>query len=205
MWRHCKSTDRLHGSEINSRGLTAPGRKSHTSRTFRGLLAPGYCGYVYRRQAFTLLELMVAMTVMLMVVGALAGLARTVEQGYEYSEGYGIATQHARIALDRIAQNVCQATANEQFPGCLVVAESVNSYGYPDTLVVWRPGGDASNPTGLGRTPADPSGLPRYNELLIYCPDANNPNQFVELTAPGNSQTAPAVDDAAGWQAALSA
>ncbi len=148
---------------------------------------------------------MIAMTVMLMVVGTLGGLARTVQQGYEYSEGYGIATQHARIALDRIAQNVCQATANEQFPGCLVVAESVNSYRYPDTLVVWRPGGDASNPTGLPRTPADPSGLPRYNELLIYCPDANTPSRFVELTAPGDSRTVPAADNDAAWQAALSA
>jgi|GEM_PF-4405652 len=27
----------------NSRGLTAPGRKPRNSRTFRGLLAPGYC------------------------------------------------------------------------------------------------------------------------------------------------------------------
>jgi prepilin-type N-terminal cleavage/methylation domain-containing protein len=157
------------------------------------------------KSGFTLLELMIAMTVMLMVVGALAGLARTVEQGYQYSEGYGIATQHARIVLDRIAQNVCQAAANEQFPGCLVVAETVNSYRYPDTLVVWRPGGDASSPTGLGRTPADPAGLPRYNELLIYCPDPSTPSHFVELTAPGDSRTVAAADDASAWQAALAA
>ena len=105
------------------------------------------------------------MTIMVMVVGALGGLTRTVQQGFEYSEGYGVATQHARVVLDRIAQNVCQATANDQFPGCIVVAETVNSYRYPDTLVIWRPNGSAANPTGL----------PLYCELLIYCPNPASP------------------------------
>ena len=143
----------------------------------------------------TLLELMIAMTIMLMVVGALGGLARTVQQGFEYSEGYGVATQHARVVLDRIAQNVCQATANEQFPGCIVVAETVDSYRYPDTLVIWRPSG----------TPVDPNGLPRYNELVIYCPNPSVPNQFVEITAPSDTRTVPTADNQAAWQTGLTA
>ena len=133
------------------------------------------------------------MTIMVMVVGALGGLTRTVQQGFEYSEGYGVATQHARVVLDRIAQNVCQATANDQFPGCIVVAETVNSYRYPDTLVLWRPSGSAANPTGL----------PLYCELLIYCPNPGSPSQFVEITAPSDTRTVPAVTDQAGWQSAL--
>ncbi len=141
----------------------------------------------------TLLELMIAMTVMLMVVGAMGGLARTVQQSFEYSEGYGAATQHARVLLDRIAQNVCQATANEQFPGCIVVVETVNSYRYPDTLVIWRPSGTAAAPTGL----------PLYNELVIYCPNPGDPSQFVEITAPSDTRTVPAADDQAAWQTAL--
>lgn len=145
------------------------------------------------RRAFTLLELMLAMTVVLMVAGTMAGLARSVEQGFEYSEGYGAATQHARIVLDRIAENVRRATANRNFPGCIVVAESVNSRRYPDTLVVWRPGG----------IPADAAGLPRFNELIVYCPAPNAPNQFVELTAPTNAGTVPAAGDEAGWRAAM--
>lgn len=143
----------------------------------------------------TLLELMLAMTVMLMVVGTLGGLARTVQQGFEYSDGYGVATQHARVVLDRITQNACQATANEQFPGCIVVAETVNSYGYPDTLVIWRPSG----------TPANPTGLPRYCELVIYCPNPTNPSQFLEMTAPTDTRTVPAVTDLTGWQTAMTA
>jgi hypothetical protein len=123
----------------------------------------------------------------------MGALARTAQQGFEYSEGYGIATQHARVILDRIAQNVCQAKANEQFPGCIVVAESVGAYRYPDTLVIWRPSG----------TPANPTGLPLYRELVIYSPSPDNPNQFLEITAPSDTRTVPAVSDDAAWQSEL--
>jgi len=147
------------------------------------------------RRAMTLLELMLAVTVMLMVLGALGGLTRTVEQGFEYSEGYGAAVQYARVILDRIARNLAQATANEQFPGCLVIPDYVNSHRLPDTLVIWRPQG----------SPASPTGLPRYCELVIYCPLPSAPNRFVELTVPNDARTVPPVDDEAQWRAELSA
>lgn len=145
----------------------------------------------------TLLELMIAMSLMALVIGALAGLARTSEQGFDYSEGYGAATQHARVVLDRITRTIHAATANEQFPGCIVIAETINSWRYPDTLVIWRPNGVA----------ADPNGLPRYCELVIYCPQWNNPYQFVEITAPTDTRTVPAVTDttAAAWQSEIAA
>ncbi len=147
------------------------------------------------RRGMTLLELMLAMTIMMMVVGVLAGLARTSQQGFEYSEGYGIATQHARVVLDRIAKSVSEATANDQFPGCIVVAETVGAYRYPDTLVVWHPSSG---------TPANPAGLPLYRELIIYCPNPNNPLQLVEITAPTNGGTVPDVSNQAAWRTALS-
>ncbi len=102
----------------------------------------------------TLLELTVAMTIMMVVVGAMAALTRTAQQSFEYSEGYGVATQHARVVLDRIAQNVCQATANEQFPGCLVVAESVDGVSlsrYAGHLASHRLAGGAGRPAALQR------------------------------------------------------
>jgi len=104
------------------------------------------------------------------VGAAVGGLARTAQQSFEYAEGYGTATQHARVALDRIARNVAEATANERFPGCLVVSETVGTYEYPDTLVVWHP----------SAAPVDPTGLPRYKELIVYCPDPNTPGRLVE-------------------------
>ena len=147
------------------------------------------------RRAMTLLELMIAMTIMLMIVGALGGLARTVQQSFEYSEGYGAATQHARVVLDRIAKNVSEATANINFPGCIVVAETVNSYRYPDTLVVWHPSGTASSPTGL----------PLYSELVIYCPHPSYPNRLVEITAASDTRTVPVISNEALWQTELEA
>ncbi len=141
----------------------------------------------------TLVELMLAMTITVMVVGAIGGLTRTVQQGFEYSEGYGIATQHARVALERIARNVRRATASSQFPGCIVVAESVDGERYPDTLVIWRPSGTAANPTGL----------PIFSELVVYCPNPADPSQLVEMTKPSDTQTVPAVSDEAAWQSAI--
>ena len=143
----------------------------------------------------TLVELLLAMTILAMVVGTLAGLAHTAEQGFEYCEGYGVATQHAQVALDRITRAIYGATANEQFPGCMVVAETVNGWRYSDTLVIWRPSGAAANP----------SGLPQYCELVIYCPRPNYPNQLVEITAPGDTRTVPVVTDTATWLSQIAA
>jgi hypothetical protein len=123
----------------------------------------------------------------------MGALARTVQQGFEYSEGYGVTTQHARVALDRIAQNVCQATASGQFPGCIVVAETVGGYRYPDTLVIWRPSGTAANSTGL----------PLYSELVIYCPNPASPCELVEITAPSDTRTVPEVTNTTTWSSEL--
>jgi len=127
----------------------------------------------------TLLELMIAMSIMVMVVGALGFLAKGVEQGFQYTEGHGTATQHARIALQRIETTVREATANEQFPGILVVSKEFATWEFPDTLVVWKPKRTEDNPNG---DPADPDGLPLFKELVIFCPDAAEPNKLVEIT-----------------------
>ena len=71
-------------------------------------------GVVSRRRAMTLLELMIAMTVMLMVVGAMGGLARTVQQSFEYSEGYGAAT-NMPVLLDRIARTSARPRPTSSF------------------------------------------------------------------------------------------
>jgi hypothetical protein len=137
----------------------------------------------------TLLELVLAASILLMVVGALGAVANAVQQGYEYCEGYGLATQHARVVLDRIARNVCQATANEQFPGFLVVPSYEGAWRYPDVLVVWHPSGAAANPAGL----------PQFNELVIYCPSNSAPNNLLEITVPNDTRTVPAVTNQTQW------
>ena len=120
----------------------------------------------------TLLELLIAMSIMLMVVGTLAGIARAVQLGFEYNQGHGNATQHARVVIERITRMVREATANESFPGFVVLAEETGSWRFPDTLVIWHPDG----------SPEDPDGTPRLNELVIYCPHPENPGTLVEIS-----------------------
>ncbi len=137
----------------------------------------------------TLLELLIALSIMVGIVGTLGVLAKGVEDAFEYVEGHGTATQHARVAMDRIARTVREATANDQFPGVLVVDTQVGAWRFPDTLAVWHPTGE----------PADPDGLPRYNELVIYCPDPSAPNRLVEITVADDARTVSA--NASGWMA----
>ncbi len=133
------------------------------------------------------------MSVMVLVVAGLAGLSRAVQLGSEYSEGRGDATQHARVLIERITRSASEARANEQFPGFLVVSKYVGAWRFPDTLVVWRPKGK----------PADPNGLPRYGELVIYCPHSDYPNQLMEVTLPGDLRVVPPVSDVAAWEAQM--
>jgi hypothetical protein len=146
-----------------------------------------------RSDGLTFLELIIAMAILAMVVGMLDTAAQAVHQGFACSEGQATATQHARVALDRIISTASQATANVNFPGLIVETDQVGAWTYPDTLVVWHPAG----------APADPTGLPRFNELVIYCPSSVNPNRLLEITLPGNTQVVPAATDQVSWRSVL--
>jgi len=137
----------------------------------------------------TLVELMAAITILALVVGTLGVLSKGVQESYRYAEDYSAVTQHARVALERIAAAVREASANEQFPGAIVLADEEGSWRFPDTLVVWRPDGP----------PADADGLPRFNELVVFCPHPDAPNRLLEITVPGDTRTVPPVEDEARW------
>jgi prepilin-type N-terminal cleavage/methylation domain-containing protein len=147
------------------------------------------------RRGLTLVELLIASAIMAMTVAALAGVAKAVRLGAAHGDGQAQAVQHARVALDRIARMAREATASPVFPGFLVVAETEGGWRFPDTLVVWHPNGTAVNPDGL----------PRFDELTIYCPHPDHPEQLVEITAPSDTRTAPSVDDATTWASEISA
>ncbi|MEX2175598.1 MAG: hypothetical protein WD872_14640 [Pirellulaceae bacterium] len=144
-----------------------------------------------RRRGLTLTELLIAGTIMTLIVGGMGTLVNTVHSTNDFCRGQAVAAQHARVAMDRIQRAVRSAAANEQFPGCVVVADEDGSWNFPDTLVVWSP--TAAAP--------DTDNVPQVNELLIFCSDATNPNVLIELRAPGNTNPAPAAADQAGWQA----
>lgn len=174
-----------------ARSLLSGRRVGQSARS--GLKGGAVSSVRLRRAGLTLIELLIAMSIMAMVVGSLGALAYGVQSGFEYTEGRGIATQHARVVLDRITQRVEQATTSERFPGFLVVPYVEGGAEFPEVLVVWHPSGKPSNPTGL----------PRYNELVIYAPDRTTPSQLLEITAPLDSRTVPPPEDLARWRSEL--
>lgn len=140
-----------------------------------------------RRAGLTLIELVLAVSIMTMSVAALAMMSRAVEISSEYNEGYGTATQHARVALNRIQRTVMEAYGNGSYCGAWLTDTTTNSTSHPDTLVVWHPTGD----------PANPAGPPLTRELVIYCPDAANPNRLLEITKPTDNTSMPTPGTAA--------
>jgi prepilin-type N-terminal cleavage/methylation domain-containing protein len=146
--------------------------------------------FVGRRRGLTLAELLVATTIMLMIATAVGTLASAVHSTNDFCRGYTVAAQHARVALSRIERNIQTATANEQFPGCLVLTEQAGPDALPTTLVVWSPTTAAANPMGL----------PLISEIVVFAPDPAHPNNLLEIRSPTEMSTVPATSDIAGWQ-----
>jgi len=138
-------------------------------------------------------ELLAASVVMALIAGSLTTLSMAVHGANGYCVGQATAAQHGRVVLQRIEKAVLSAYANEQFPGCVVFSHAVGAYDFPDTLVVWQPSG----------APANPTGRPRVSELVVFCPNPQNPAQLLELRMPGNTTTVPALSNTASWTSLL--
>lgn len=145
------------------------------------------------RRGLTMPELLIASSIVAMMIAALATLAQAVDSGHEYSHGRSVATQHARVALERIGRNLNSAHANSEFPGFVVFREVVGTYSFPDTLVVWHP----------AATAADPSGLPQIGELVVYCANPVSPAELWEITAAGDTRSVPPLSDTTQWTSLL--
>jgi prepilin-type N-terminal cleavage/methylation domain-containing protein len=136
----------------------------------------------HERRGLTLIELMISIMIMSVTVVALGMMFRAVEISSEYNQGYGTATQHARVTMDRLDRAINQAYSNSSYCGTWVTQNTVGSYTFPDTLVVWRPSSG---------TPTNPSGAPLASELEIFCPDPASPGTLVEITVPSDTSTMP--------------
>ncbi len=143
-----------------------------------------------KHSGFTFVEMTLALGIMATLIVAMGVMAQLVFDGEHYNEAYARVVQHARVALERIEGNVRQATSNPEYPGALVIEQTIGSWTFPDTLVVWRP----------ETTAADPDGAPQIGELVIYSYHPGAPNELWEITDRGNTRTAPAAADAAAWQ-----
>ena len=101
-----------------------------------------FCSYlktrmVIRRNAVTLVELLLAMSVMSMMVVALGTLTAAVQQSGEYTRGVGTMVRHAQVAMERIERTIAESTVTAEFPGVAVFIDIVEGVEFPDTLVVW--------------------------------------------------------------------
>lgn len=146
-------------------------------------------GTAERRRGLTLVELLIAGTVLSLVSLVLGGLVMAVQTAKAHTDGLEEATLQARAALDRIRfmvaeAGVYQVPGEPTTPGLAVVKHRWSVYDLPDVLVVWSGGrsgglGDA----GLHRR------RPRIDELVVYAPDSETPHRLVELAWPGNHST----------------
>jgi prepilin-type N-terminal cleavage/methylation domain-containing protein len=149
------------------------------------------------RHGLTLVELLIAISIISMAAVALGTLARATQISAAYVEGHASAAQHARVTSERIQRAVQTCTASETFPGAMLMAEDVGGIRFPDTLVVWKP--DA------GANAANPAGLPRFCELVVFCPNPSAPNELLEITSRSDPRTVPALTATSQWATELSA
>lgn len=143
----------------------------------------------------TLAELLIASSIMVMVASAMGTLAFTVQNTNKFSGGNATAAQHGRVIVQRMQRIIQEATTSRDFPGCAVFSETVGIYEFPDTLVVWHPQSAAANPDGL----------PLFEELVVFCPNPNQPNWFWEITVKGDNRQVPPLSDSSSWISELEA
>jgi type II secretory pathway pseudopilin PulG len=147
----------------------------------------------HNRPALTLVEMLLAVSILSLMAVALGTLAATIQASNAHVTAQGEAAQHARVVLTRVERAINEAHASADFPGFYVFAETVSGWDFPDTLVVWNPEAAA----------ADPDGLPRFSELTVICPDPAEPWRLLEIRTPADHRTAPPLSEAATWHAEL--
>lgn len=128
----------------------------------------------------TLVELMVAASVMSLVAVTLGGLVQAVETARTYVGGMQQACAQGQFAIDRIESAVHRAGTyrigtDATVVGVAVIWESDR----PETLVVWT-GGREDSRAGRGTL----NELPRANELVIFTPDPDGSHRLVEIAVP---------------------
>lgn len=144
---------------------------------------------ITRRSGFTLVELLVSLTLTTMLSFVLGAMILAAHDGWEYSDGLSEAHKQTRISLERIKYMVSQAgqyqlAGQPTTLGVAVVEQTYGTVKAPEILVVWS-GGRTGGMAALGVQ----SRLPTVNELMIYSPDPADPSHLVEIINPSDAST----------------
>lgn len=137
----------------------------------------------HARRGLTLVELLLAASIMTLVSGLTLALSQAVHMSWDHNQGHLLAAQHAHVVLERIARTVRAAHATADWPAVAVVYEEVNGWRFPDTLVVW--------------TTESPGNVPRVRDCVIICPDPAAPGRLVEIRVPDDTRLVPVPDNVA--------
>lgn len=176
----------------NTTGLPRPMKCATNASTQRFRSRLSRC---LRRRGLTLVELLLASAIMAIMAGTLALLATAVRNTASFAQGREETTQHARVIHERLARLIQEAYTAEYHPGVAVLESYVQTWRFPDMLLIWRPNG----------APQNPDGPPLIREIVIITPDPDQPNRLLEVTAPLDTRTIPldATLNTGAWVAEL--
>jgi prepilin-type N-terminal cleavage/methylation domain-containing protein len=135
------------------------------------------------RAGMTLVELMIAASVMSLVAVAMGGLVQAVDTARIYIDGMHESSAQGRFAVDRIRSAVERSGTYRIGSGATVAGiQVVWNDDQPEMLVAWTGGRETSlaDQSPLTR-------LPKANELIIYAPDPDGPHRLVEVVVPAAS------------------
>ncbi len=139
------------------------------------------------RRGFTLVELMMGMTITAMLAVVLGGLINAVQTASDHTKGQQTANTQGRVAIERVKYMVSQAgvyqlSGQPTRHGIEVVNHNISVIDFPDVLVVWS-GGRGGGMVEAGVL----NRLPQVNELVIFAADPTDPERLVEITIPSDS------------------
>lgn len=147
----------------------------------------GAAGRQTCRGGFTLMEMMISVTVLSFSAMVFGGLMLAISSAWDHSTSLEDGRRQAQATLSRIKWMVQQSgtyatTGQSTTLGLAVVTTTWGAYPAPTTLCVWS-GGTNGGMNALGLQ----NRLPVASELVVYTQDLTIPSRLVEVTFPGDS------------------
>ncbi len=128
-------------------------------------------GFTRLRGIVSITELLVGLALVGLIALACGVLFVAAERASQYAQLQAALVQEGELCVERIRRTVAQAYTTAEFPG-FIVLEEIRGHGrFPQILIVWYPEvpveGDRRRPLA--------------NELVIFCPNPNRPEELLEI------------------------